>query len=109
MGEYAVLVPTAYNNGNSVPDVVIADIERHFLDQFGGFTDDGLVRGAWKSPDGKVYIDVNKRYLIATDNHRAMIDTATWLADLLDQEAIYLRLPNNSVMFVEKQRLAATA
>lgn len=99
MSVYEVLIPTKDNNGDSIPSDITDDLESVLIDRFGGFTDAGLVRGAWVDA-GVIFRDVNRKYEIASDSRAAIIAFAAHARRACDQRAIYVRMPDGRAEFV---------
>ncbi len=100
LSEYLLLVPTEFNSGSPVPRELRAAIERAMCDRFGGFRVDRGHEGAWIAPDGRRYDDVADAYILAAVDPTRMIAFAREVGALLDQHAVYLRLPNNRAVIL---------
>lgn len=91
MIRYELHVPTQYNDGAPVGDVVVAEIEGMLLDVADGFTRTTAL-GAWRSPEDGVYHDPQYVYAIDSDEpigERLRIIAAR-VARALSQEAVYM-------------------
>ncbi len=99
MNVYEILIPTKFNNGNLIPSDVIDGLESVLIDRFGGFSDCGLVRGAWVDA-GTIFRDVNRKYEIASDSRAAIVAFAAHARRACDQRAIHVKLPDGRVEFV---------
>ena len=86
-------VPHTDNDGQAFLAEDWRELEIRLIDQFGGFSCDLHVAGAWRSATGVLYWDVSRRYIIALDSWARIptfLDTVTWVIERFRQEAIYV-------------------
>lgn len=85
------VVPKTLPNGQP-SDTQRAALEAWLVDRAGGFTNMGIVAGAWKDDDGKVVREDNVAYLVSIDDDAE--DFAEELAERIekdfDQEEAYV-------------------
>lgn len=89
------LLPEQDNSGVDWEDDKLSALETVLLDAFGGYTVDGLVHGAWRSPYGKEMRDSCIRYVVALDSIAKLSAWVDLIHDVLvdfDQQAIYVEV-----------------
>lgn len=107
MFEAIIHLPVNDNNGESL-SYELSIAEGRLLGAFGGYTK-AIAEGAWQSPTGHIYREPMSVYRIAGDwakDSEALLSLAALFADTMDQECIYVVLPNG-VHFVEPEKVAA--
>lgn len=100
MNEYTIIVPLKYNNGTEVDYVEFVKLEATFLNEFGGFTNLGIVEGQW-ADSGVIYRDRSVRYAFATDSDDKAVEVARFVAEQWRQECVYLSQTSTNVRFVK--------
>ncbi len=100
MNEYKIIVPLCYNDKTEVDYAQFQRLEAMFIDQFGGYTDGGIVSGAWQGDDGRIYRDRSRVYYFATDSQTEAVEVANCVRNDWDQECIYLALVSTDVRFI---------
>ena len=88
-----ILVPVRDNDGRRFGRDAWRELRKRLL-QFGGYTDAGLVAGAWES-QGRVYQDENRQFVIALESWRDVprfLDLAEWVRVRFRQEAVYIEI-----------------
>ncbi|HEY3363976.1 MAG TPA: hypothetical protein VGK74_02835 [Symbiobacteriaceae bacterium] len=89
-----LLVPIRDNDGRPFSPEDWKELEQKLLRNFGGFTDGGLVRGAWNGGD-TVYRDTNRRFEVALDSWTKapqFLDLAHWTRTHFRQAALYIEV-----------------
>jgi len=95
------LVPLADNAGTPFPDSTFALFESHLVDLAGGFTQRGFVEGAWKAPDGTIYRDRSRLYVVQVSESDASTVAATIVAEIrgrFRQLAAYLAISRTQAL-----------
>jgi hypothetical protein len=100
MNEYKMIVPLNYNNGTEVDYSQFQLLEGMFIDLFGGYTNGGIVEGAWQGDDGKIYRDRSRVYYFACNYEDQAEDVAGYVRDRWKQECVYLALVSTNVRFI---------
>ncbi|ADU50188.1 hypothetical protein Tmar_0063 [Thermaerobacter marianensis DSM 12885] len=93
MVKATILVPVKDNDGRPFEWEAWQELQQRLL-QFGGYTDGGLVAGAWES-EGRVYQDENRQFIIALSSWRDVprfLDLAEWVRVRFRQEAVYIEI-----------------
>lgn len=88
-----ILVPIQDNEGQPFEPQAWTELE-HKLLQFGGFTDGGLVQGAW-TDNGQTYRDTNRRWEVALTSWTQLpvwLEVAQWTRTRFRQVAIYIEI-----------------
>lgn len=95
MFEIKVLVPTVGNDGRPFTEEEFAELESVLTEIFGGFSREaGLTVGGWKGPDGRVYRDASRVYVVFLDSITKAAEIATIVAHVklaFAQEAVAIR------------------
>ncbi len=93
----AFLVPVQDNDGASL-EHEIRELEQELFAEFGGFSQEGRVRGAWQMASGERVDDVSIRYVVAVEGPEGL----QRLLSVLDafksrtrQEALYVEIRRN--------------
>lgn len=95
------LVPIHDNQGTPFPDSTFALFESHLIDLAGGFTHRGFVEGAWKAPDGAIYRDRSRLYVVQVSESDAPTVAATIDAEIrgrFRQLAAYLAISRTQAL-----------
>ncbi len=98
-------VPLYYNDGRKVPKKVILDFEDRLFVLGDGFSEKGIVRGAYRMADGKKQIDHSVEYWIwlkeecIPELRRAVAE----LGAKLGQESMYLERTAGTLDLVPPQ------
>jgi hypothetical protein len=102
MKKCTILVPTRFNDGSVVPPSVLIGIIREFNREFGGYSTDGLVAGAYRMADGSMAYDTSIRLwvVLAPDRVETVRNMAGRIAALLKQESLYFEVEETDVEFV---------
>jgi len=103
--EFILFVPLYYNDGRKVAEEVIIDLEDKFFALFNGFTDEGVVRGAYRMSDGKKQVDHSQQYGILV-KEECVAELRQLVAELgakLGQESMYLKRTYSTVDFIPPQ------
>lgn len=102
MKEARLIVPVHYNDGTEAngPNVMVQD---WLVGVFGGFTlTEG--KGGWRDPKGNTVTEPVNVYDVAmADNAEAishLFEIARKVKNVMEQQAVYVRLPNGLVQFV---------
>ena len=99
-----ILIPTTYNNGSPVSHQLLANFRRRLADIFGGYTDAGLVKGAWRSGvNCPMVVERNIELWVICDDRKLveLRQFAALMADNLDQESVYLEWHETNVEFIQ--------
>lgn len=88
---FLAVIPQQMPDGSSAEEEREA-FEAWLLDRAGGYTDLGTGRGAWRSPEGKVYTEDNRLYMISVGRaprrfHREIRER---IVEDFDQEEAYV-------------------
>lgn len=89
------LVPLKDNDGVPFSGDDWGMLEERLLTMFGGYTDGGVVRGAWTSQEGRVYRDESRCFLVALESWAQFpywLDIVRWAREHFRQEAIYVEV-----------------
>lgn len=89
-----VLVPIADNDGKAFGPQDWAELEQQLLQAFGGWTDGGVVKGAWA--DGEtVYRDTSRRFEVALGSWiqlPAWLELVRWIREHFRQISVYVEV-----------------
>lgn len=99
--EYVIHVPTAFNSGERISDLLRRRAEDMICERFRGFHVDRGHEGRWIARDGTAYRDVIDVYWIAVDSDREIIGLAREIGLLLGQRAMYVLLPDNYALVID--------
>lgn len=95
MFEIKVLVPTIGNDGRPFTDAEFTELESVLTEVFGGFSrDTALTVGGWKGPDGRIYHDASRAYVVFVEGITKAAEIATIVAYVkhhFAQEAVAIR------------------
>lgn len=97
MHKTTFLIPLTDNQGVPFQAEDFDWLQDELVLQFGGWSLEGTVEGAWKGDDGRVYRDRSYRYTVATtalDKLRGLLREAK---ARFAQEAIYLEVSETRV------------
>lgn len=97
MNKTTFLIPLTDNQGEGFPTSTWAWLQDELVAQFGGWSLEGTVEGAWKGDDGRVYRDRSYRYTVATTALEALRDLLRQAKVRFAQEAIYLEVSETRV------------
>jgi hypothetical protein len=95
MMSFTTIIPTSRNNGRPVSRREMATILVELVDQFGGYTAEGVTKGAWRDErTGHVYHDRGRKITIACDRERLpeAIDAVKAIGRRLGQEAMWFEV-----------------
>lgn len=92
MHKATFLVPLTDNEGAAFTQDDWDWLQDSLVAQFGGWSIESTVQGAWKAEDGKVYRDQSFRYSVATDAIDTLRDLLHEVKRRFRQLAIYLEL-----------------
>lgn len=97
------LVPVAFNDGTAVPEAVI---ERFYDDIFiisGGWTEEGLVRGAYQMNDGSKKIEWMRKLCIVfeSEDESEIKAVISKYCAIFGQECMYYEVGDSMVEFIE--------
>jgi hypothetical protein len=97
-----ILLPTAYNDGSSIPFGVVQDILKEIDRDFDGHSIDGYVDGTYRMDDGSLVSDRSIKVWVAVDPDRVadLKALAARAASVLKQESIYFEVTQAEVEFV---------
>jgi hypothetical protein len=101
--EAAVLVPLTYNDGSRVPRSTLASVQEELFREFGGWTVEGTVKGAYRMREtGKKRVERSLKISVVLDGSQvpdleAMV--ARWCAEL-GQEVMLLKITESIIKFV---------
>ena len=106
--EAIVLIPLTYNDRTQVPQDVLLDIFEEIYAAFHGWTEEGIVKGAYRMQTGQKQVENLLKVSVILDESQipeleAMV--AQWCARL-GQEAMLLKIADFVVKFVPPQREA---
>ncbi len=94
MFEVQILIPQWDNDNWAFSQALFDQFEAKALEQFGGYSRQTALLGAWKNSAGRVYQDCSRVYIVAcqnlTEGHSARL-LAIEAKDIFHQEAIYIR------------------
>lgn len=108
MREARIILPeTHHSDGHSLAPIH-AWLKRSLAADFGGYTATPSF-GGWVAPDGTLYEEKGTAYDVAADDDRAgeLRTIAQFIAGQAEQLAVYLRLPDGHVEFVEAPKAPA--
>lgn len=90
----SILVPLKFNDGKPVPARVMRGFNTLFLTNFGGYTIEGEVEGAYIGKGNRLYIDRSLKYTIAVEleSLKTLREVAAYIRDALKQESVYLEV-----------------
>jgi hypothetical protein len=106
MHEYGILVPAiVWPLSQQEQDTFDAKLADTLLAAFGGFTKVPGLQGAWRGPDGKLYLDAIVEYRIGISGllrtaHNKAREVAYTIGRDLGEKAMYLRCPNGKVEII---------
>lgn len=92
---YMILVPS----GEETSDLVALACQR-----FGGLTRHAAAYGYWRAPDGRlIEEEVTPWEIAVTCSETAVLGFASLIAERLDQQCVYVRRPDGSVVLVDQE------
>jgi hypothetical protein len=68
--KFTTFIPTHLNDGTPVSEAELDAIQMELAIQFGGATDEGLVKGMWFDEGGTLYRDTCRKLFVKCDNSR---------------------------------------
>ena len=95
MIDTAIFVPAFDNDGQLFPATAWHELEERLLQTFGGFTQREGVRGAWRSPSGRVYRDEHSEYSVVIKGWNSLpewLSIAHWIRETWQQEEVYIKI-----------------
>ena len=97
-----ILLPTTYNDGVKVPAKVLNNILKSIEQKFDGYSNGGLVKGAYKMDDGSIAHDKSLMVWVAIDPNKVdeLKRFAGKVAAILKQESIYFEITQAEVEFI---------
>lgn len=98
-----VLVPIQDNEGQPFGPNDWDELERKFINSFGGFSGGGLVQGAW-ADQGTIYRDTSRRYEVAVTSWTEIpnfLALAHWTRTHFRQLAVYVEIAGISEIIGE--------
>jgi len=97
-----ILLPTTYNDGESVPEAVLTGIRRDIDVAFDGHTIDGVCDGTYRMDDGSMVSDQSLKVWVAIAPARVgeLRALAAKFASVLKQESLYFEVTEAEVEFV---------
>lgn len=100
MKEALVLVPLVDNEGVPFTTFWFEQLENRLLRDFGGYTLEATVSGAWKARDGKIHKDVSQPYCIAYKSDAKLQSLLNYIKEAFKQEKIYAKISQYKVLFI---------
>lgn len=100
------LIPLAFNDGTEIPRATMIAIEEQILIRFDGWTDEGVVRGAYLMASGEAKVEYSRKMAIALKESEipALLSIAETWAEELGQEAILIQIADFEVYFVPPRK-----
>ncbi len=89
-----MLIPVADNAGTAFPPEAWHELEARFRSQLGGFSMGGVMQGQWVGPDGHVYADTSRQYIVALEIRQmpAWLAIVEWALERFGQQALYVEI-----------------
>ncbi len=102
MREYKFLIPVLRDSDRQPHDRRPLDwLDSLLVAEFGGFTRGDPVQGGWQGSESLI-LDESIPYWIAAVSEKAVLETIWRCCDRFDQQCIYLRKPDGSVLLVNR-------
>ncbi len=100
--EVIVHIPLAYNDGTKIPEATLIDIHEQLAVKFDGWTDDGIVKGAYRMGSGELKVEFTlKISVILLQSQVPLLKSMVsgW-AETLGQETMLVKVMDFQVIFV---------
>jgi len=96
------MIPSNYNDGPPIPRMVIDEALFAIAQQFGGYTIAGEGHGYWIGPDGRNYVEPNRKLSFACDERDELIarEMVLGLGRVLRQITMYFVVHRPDVSFL---------
>src|SRR5213593_1651883 len=90
--KFTTFIPTHFNDGTPVSDEELEAIQMELCCQFGGVTDEGLVKGMWLDESGALYRDTCRKVFVKCDASRLeeIRETVKAIGQRLGQKAMWV-------------------
>lgn len=90
--KFTTFIPTHLNDGAPVPESELDAIQMELAIQFGGATDEGIVKGMWFDESGTLYRDTCRKLFVKCDNNRVeeVKETVKSIGRKLGQKAMWI-------------------
>lgn len=92
--KFTTLVPIRLNDGSATPAELLNEIEIGLAVQFGGCTNEGLVRGYWHDEQGQRFHDESYKISVVCENERYQeaVEAVISIGKRLGQLAMYFEV-----------------
>jgi len=103
--KFILLFPLNYNDGRKVPKQVLLDFKEELFVLGAGFTEAGVVKGAYRMADGKTQIDHSLQIWIGLQEECVpeLVRLVAELGAKLGQESMYLERSGGLIHFITPQ------
>lgn len=100
--KYVILLPLTYNDGSQIPKCVMDHIFDESFVLANGYYIAGVGQGAYRMRNGSKQVDQSLEVWVAVEEEDvpALKELVAKVAQMLDQESIYLERTGGSVEFI---------
>ena len=90
--KFTTFIPTHLNDGTPISEAELDGIQMELAIQFGGATDEGIVKGMWFDKDGTLCRDTCRKLFVKCDHSRVeeVKDVVKSIGRRLGQKAIWI-------------------
>jgi len=103
--KFILLIPLTQNDGTEVPKGVILDFQEELFALGGGFTEAGIVRGAYRMEDGSKQMDQSLEVWVGLPEEcvQELERLVGCLGTKLGQETMYFERTGGAIHFIPAQ------